>query len=758
MAGRGARLPTRGFHAPALTALNPRQDSDSPRRGAHPGRAPPGIAILVSELHGPVSTNQYFAGDLIGFTTGLLITILLLVLTLRAAKLPGTPLANIVFAVCGMLWSAGGLVHAGLLASAASRHSFGVLASQALQYTGAAAFPIPILAIWRPFAVRAWQKAATRVLRVSSWVSAAAIAAALWSTPILGTSPLPFAVLPRLIAGNAGLFVVLGAAVSLRRDSTLRAVYAPSLTIVIAICGAAIATALARNSPGNGWLGAGFAFLGSHLILLVLVLAFLLFARFRYADVFIRYGVRILMAGAWATLLAFTAQSPILMHVASQATSPAAVHVFAVILLANIFLLSFTFVDDRLTRSVIRWLFREPDYRSAMRQLAGTLREVRVESEIGAALEEAARAPLELSGARWLALDRAPEIAWPAALLEEEIVELAYADPLRKTLPVPNVEVLVPIVDDGRVTHVLLVAPGSARPGLVMQDLHYLRAAAAQCGNRLDALRREHEAAERESREAVLQQQVSEAELRALRAQINPHFLFNSLNTIADLVVRDAARAETMTLRLAGVFRHVLANSSRPLTSIRDEIEFLRTYLYIEEVRFGDRLQVEIEMAPEVAGEEIPSLILQPLVENALKHGLAPRPGPGRLWISARAEDGRICLRVEDDGIGIAHGFTHSFTHGIAHGSPHGRVADAASAGLGLANVAERLATLYQDRASVTLEAREGSGSRVTVRIPRGIVTNPATGTTSNPAISAASDTATNPATSVPTNPARNAQ
>ena len=108
-----------------------------------------------------------------------------------------------------------------------------------------------------------------------------------------------------------------------------------------------------------------------------------------------------------------------------------------------------------------------------------------------------------------------------------------------------------------------------------------------------------------------------------------------------------------MTLRLAGVFRHVLANSSRPLTSIRDEIEFLRTYLYIEEVRFGDRLQVEIEMAPEVAGEEIPSLILQPLVENALKHGLAPRPGPGRLWISARAEGGEICLRVEDDGIGL---------------------------------------------------------------------------------------------------------
>jgi two-component system LytT family sensor kinase len=99
----------------------------------------------------------------------------------------------------------------------------------------------------------------------------------------------------------------------------------------------------------------------------------------------------------------------------------------------------------------------------------------------------------------------------------------------------------------------------------------------------MDALGREREAIERQSREAVLLQQVTEAELRALRAQINPHFLFNSLNTVADLIVRDPVRAETMTLRLASVFRHVLAHSSRPLTTVRDEIEFLRAYLYIEE-------------------------------------------------------------------------------------------------------------------------------------------------------------------------------
>ena len=201
---------------------------------------------------------------------------------------------------------------------------------------------------------------------------------------------------------------------------------------------------------------------------------------------------------------------------------------------------------------------------------------------------------------------------------------------MRLRLPVANAEVLIPVTSAGRITHVLVLSPGPSRPGLVSHDLNFLRAVAAQFGNRLDTLHREREAIERQSREALLLQQVAEAELRALRAQINPHFLFNSLNTIADLIVRDPVRAEAMTLRLASVFRHVLAHSSRSMTTIREEMEFLRTYLYIEEARFGDRLRVNFDVAPEAAGQSIPSLILQPLVENAMKHGLGPKPGPGQ--------------------------------------------------------------------------------------------------------------------------------
>jgi two-component system LytT family sensor kinase len=147
------------------------------------------------------------------------------------------------------------------------------------------------------------------------------------------------------------------------------------------------------------------------------------------------------------------------------------------------------------------------------------------------------------------------------------------------------------------------------------------------------------------------------------------------------------------------VFRHVLAHSARPLTSVRDELAFLRTYLYIEEVRFGERLQVSIEASPEADGANIPSLILQPLVENALKHGLGPKVEAGHLWIRAAVEGPEVRLTVEDDGEGLR---------------PGGE-----SSGVGLANIADRLRTLYGERASLVLEPRSGGGAVATVRIPR---------------------------------------
>jgi hypothetical protein len=229
-------------------------------------------------LHVTVTTGSGLTTELIHFTTSLLISAVLLVLTLRAARLPGTPLANILFAVCGIFWSAGGLASTLLLAAGMSHTAPWVLAARAAQYSGAAVFPVAILLIWRPFAALPWQQKAARGLEICAGVSAAAIMAMGWWFRISPNG------LAHLTAYNAGIVLALGAAFTLRRGSTPRAVYLPSLAIVVALCGAVL-----MMLPGqSGWLQG----LAAHLILLMVLCTFLLFARFRLADRFAHHHAR----------------------------------------------------------------------------------------------------------------------------------------------------------------------------------------------------------------------------------------------------------------------------------------------------------------------------------------------------------------------------------------------------------------------------------------------------------------------------------
>ena len=500
------------------------------------------------ELHVTVIPSGGLTIELIHYTTGLLITLVLLVLTIRAARLPGTPVANMLFAVCGILWSGGGLSRSLFRAAGIARESPWMVAAHAVQFTGAAVFPVAILAVWQLFAVQVWQRKAIRVVEICACISALAISVMLWFTPAPAAHATPY---------NAAIVLAAGAAFALRRSSTPRAVYLPSVAILVALCGAVLLT----FGPLAGQNLEGVA---AHLILLMMLFTFLLFARFRFADVFIRQTMRILLAAIWAGVLAGLTTAPTPWKMLHQGSFPQALHAFLLVLGVNAMVFSFIFVDTRVSGAVNRWLFRAPDYRVEVRNLVEHLESLHEEGEIAAAVEEAARRPLELSAARVAILAAPTSPPWPAAVSDGETVER-------------GVDLLVPVASGGRITHLLQVSPGPARPGLISRDLDYLRSIAAQFGHRLDAVNRERDAIERQSREALLVQQVTEAELRALRAQINPHFLFNSLNTVADLIVRDPVRAEAMTLRLAGVFRHVLAHSTRPLTTVRDEIEFLRT-------------------------------------------------------------------------------------------------------------------------------------------------------------------------------------
>ena len=438
-------------------------------------------------------------------------------------------------------------------------------------------------------------------------------------------------------------------------------------------------------------------------MLLVVIGTFFLFARFRFADILIRYTVRLFLASICACILVLSVSAPVVRAYTVGGFADAG-RFIAAFVLSTAMLMIFPPLDRLIRRLLDHLLFHAPDYREASRRLGDTVRSLYSERDVTAAVEREVRSTLALSEVRSIPLESLPAGAWPREIHEAQILEPECGSPLPRLLAMPDLELLVPVRVAGMVTVVLAVAPGAARRTLVSHEVNYLRNVALQLGTRLDLLRLEGEMADRQNRETVLQKQVTEAELRALRAQINPHFLFNSLNTIANLIATDPPRAEVMTLRLARVFRHVLANSSKQMVTVREEMEFLRTYLDIEEARFGSRLRVEFDVAPEVALSAVPSLILQPVVENALRHGLGRRPGPGHLKISAVQQGDLICLAVEDNGVGPDGGNSRTGEEG---------------GGLGLRNIAQRLAALYRNGAQLSIQSAIPHGTRVTLLVPR---------------------------------------
>jgi two-component system LytT family sensor kinase len=677
----------------------------------------------VSMFPSAITIGLYPAASLIGFATGTAISILLLVLTMRAAKPPGASAANVLFATCCLVWNLSGLAHSVALTCGVPDQGRAALIILACQYTAAAAWPLTVLSLWSPLATLRRQRIAFRSLQALALLTCAAIVVTLWRGVLTGANFAYLVLLKKLTPYNGAILLTLGFAL-FRERLVSRAMRLPFLAVLAGTFGAMMGVFIEQVFSLGPVAGDLFRVVSEQITLLVVLGAFFLFARFRFSDLFIRYSFKVVLAALTAVALTLSYYVLSCLRLEGRMAYPGAARACLETLTAVAVLVLFTFVDHCIGESVNRWIFRAPDYRTVLRELSEKVAQLRSEAEIAEAVEAAARQSLELKAAQLIALERLsktsssklnmPKSNWPHsnvpgpdwfdAVNDGELVELDRHDPCHAR---GEVELLVPVRSEGRVSHVLAVAPGPVRRGLVTHELDYLRSVAAQFGHRLDALHMEERLVVVQTREAVLQQQVTEAELRALRAQVNPHFLFNSLNSIANLVVTNPEQAETMTLRLARVFRHVLANSARPLISLHEEIEFLETYLQIEEARFGSRLQVKIAVDPAVAMEQIPSLILQPIVENALKHGLGPKPGPGHLWITAEADGSQVCLRVEDDGVGHAIGVLK------LNGS------NERSNGVGLVNVAQRLNALYQDQGRMTIEARQAGGTRVTILLPR---------------------------------------
>ncbi len=198
---------------------------------------------------------------------------------------------------------------------------------------------------------------------------------------------------------------------------------------------------------------------------------------------------------------------------------------------------------------------------------------------------------------------------------------------------------------------------------------------------------------------AELRTRLAGAQLQALKAQLQPHFLFNTLHTISALMREDVEAADRMISRLSDLLRLALRADGRHTVPLREELDFVEKYLEVERIRFSDRLRTEINVSPQALDVEVPNLILQPLVENAIRHGITPKAAGGTVRVSAVCEGEMLRLEVSDDGVGLDR--TAQSTNGN---------------GVGLANVRERLQQLYGDQCRFSIV--DSGGLTITIHLP----------------------------------------
>lgn len=595
--------------------------------------------------------------------------------------------ARILYAACALVFYAGGVMLGGL-SLLGGAGTFGKMTGT-LRLAAAALLPMSAVGMWLDDddlspRRRHLGKLLLHLAMITATLIVLAGFAAVWIVPRLGTDSvlrdvLTTSLVHRALSYNGFLVIAAGVWLLLRNRSQGRLQQIAEWTLV---AGLFIGTAsiVARDFFAlSKSIDSLLLLTKEQGVTLILIGSLFYFARFRAVDVFLKLSLRLFAAVILALVAAGLTLGPI--HtMATGSTAPLAFTAIGLTALIALVVLIFQRVS-RMTDAVVeRYIFGKPDYRQAAADLRERLALLESVPALIAATEEFVGRTLGV-------LDvRIQPSAGPAE-------GAGAVDAVQAAILVGN-----------QSPYVLTVSSRSRQHIVMTVDVEFLRDVAVIVGRRLEALEREGDRVERARREAQLVHQVVSAELRALRAQLNPHFLFNALNTIAAHIPHEPEKAELMIVRLAKVFRHLLTHSEKSFSSLQEEIEFLRTYLEIEKVRFGERLTVEFDISDAVATAVVPSLILQPLVENALKHGLAAKRGDNQLIIRAGRIADALSLSVEDNGVGISESLDAVHPEGAR--------------GVGLRNIRERLRTIYGHRASLVLENITQGGSRALVIIP----------------------------------------
>ncbi|MDX2033200.1 MAG: histidine kinase [Blastocatellia bacterium] len=437
--------------------------------------------------------------------------------------------------------------------------------------------------------------------------------------------------------------------------------------------------------------------------------------RFAFADIFLKRALALVALVAIAFGLYLSVAAPLLdQRAANGGQDPRAVGALIGLWMGTA--LIYPGLRRAVTWFVDRVMLRRGDYhllREEMARIASEREEIPgMLDEIGRRLAHAFTA----GEVRWAknepALDQSDAVAAGEdrdLLLPGRIIRFsegeADGEAMKRMgrLRRPAATILIPTHEAPRYS--LVIAELSAGRQLLSDDLEFLESVAMMLARRIDALRVTHERCERNLREQEISKLATEAELRALRAQLNPHFLFNALTTIGYLIQTAPDRALETLMRLTGLLRAVLRAPSGDFVTIAEEIELIESYLAIERARFEDRLQITIDVPSEARSLRIPPLVIQPLVENAIKHGISPNKRGGEVIVSVIPPGpgaGEFRVSVRDTGAGV---------NDIAFAQGRRR-------GVGLANVERRLECFYGTAAALHFASQPGGGTTVELRVP----------------------------------------
>jgi two-component system LytT family sensor kinase len=421
--------------------------------------------------------------------------------------------------------------------------------------------------------------------------------------------------------------------------------------------------------------------------------------RFAFADLFLRRALALLLLGA--VVLGLLLAVPPVLSVSGEPPAPESLALWLALWMAVA--VAYPRLQVVAERVVDTFVLHRPDHRGLRARLAATVAHAQNPEMLWRDVTRELDAAFDAAGVWHCQVDGAPPGA-PVVLLGSAARDWVRSGRCASSHDAAAVA-LVPTVEAPYFAVCLPVRPDRRR--LLSDDLELLQTAANLLGRRIDALRVAHERCEQSLREEEISRLATEAELRALRAQLNPHFLFNALTTIGYLIRDAPERAERTLMDLTGVLRAVLRRSSHEFSTLGDEIDIIRAYLDIECARFEQRLVVTMDVPQALRSIPVPSLLLQPLVENAVKHGIAPTRRGGRVSVQAsvRADIAgarSLVVEVIDTGAG---------------GTPGALVAGRAQ-GFGLDSVERRLRTHYGAAAQLTLTTQPGVGTSVEVVLP----------------------------------------